>query len=269
MPGPVRKIPAALVAVGIGIAVAALPGVEVKTLQVGNLLAPYRCRAPSSSRGSPTGRSSPRSSRSRSSRRRRACSRPLPWTVCTAARAPATTPNWSPRARQHRRGHPRRAPHHRRGGPQFGERPGRGQDPALPHPARPVAAGVRAAAPAGARADPDLGPRRRPRAQRLEALRARGVPEDVAAGPGRVRGHDAHHAGHRGDRAAGGRAVRARGGDRAGRAAHVADRDPPARRARHREGRHGRQRDVPAAAEGHRGPGVRRRVRASRGSAST
>jgi len=38
-PGPVRKIPAALVAVGIGIAVAALPGVEVKTLQVGNLLA--------------------------------------------------------------------------------------------------------------------------------------------------------------------------------------------------------------------------------------
>ncbi|NEB04317.1 SulP family inorganic anion transporter [Streptomyces sp. SID13726] len=38
-PGPVRKVPAALVAVGIGIAVAALPGVEVKTLQVGNLLA--------------------------------------------------------------------------------------------------------------------------------------------------------------------------------------------------------------------------------------
>ncbi len=39
MPGPVKKVPAALVAVGIGIAVAALPGVEVKTLQVGNLLA--------------------------------------------------------------------------------------------------------------------------------------------------------------------------------------------------------------------------------------
>ncbi|MFI6033157.1 SulP family inorganic anion transporter [Streptomyces sp. NPDC051315] len=38
-PGPVRKVPAALVAVGIGIAVAALPGVEVRTLQVGNLLA--------------------------------------------------------------------------------------------------------------------------------------------------------------------------------------------------------------------------------------
>ncbi|MFC9912175.1 SulP family inorganic anion transporter [Streptomyces sp. NPDC127197] len=37
VPGPVRKIPAALVAVGIGIAVAALPGVNVKTLQVGNL----------------------------------------------------------------------------------------------------------------------------------------------------------------------------------------------------------------------------------------
>ncbi|MEV0171698.1 SulP family inorganic anion transporter [Streptomyces sp. NPDC050803] len=39
VPGPLRKIPAALVAVGIGIAVAALPGVQVKTLQVGNLLA--------------------------------------------------------------------------------------------------------------------------------------------------------------------------------------------------------------------------------------
>ncbi|MFJ8104761.1 SulP family inorganic anion transporter [Streptomyces sp. NPDC096132] len=38
-PGPVKKIPAALVAVGIGIAVAAIPGVEVRTLQVGNLLA--------------------------------------------------------------------------------------------------------------------------------------------------------------------------------------------------------------------------------------
>ncbi|MGW6910542.1 SulP family inorganic anion transporter [Streptomyces sp. NPDC054940] len=39
MPGAVKRIPAALVAVGIGIAVAALPGVDVKTLQVGNLLA--------------------------------------------------------------------------------------------------------------------------------------------------------------------------------------------------------------------------------------
>ncbi|HSX97575.1 MAG TPA: SulP family inorganic anion transporter, partial [Streptomyces sp.] len=38
-PVPIRKVPAALVAVGIGIAVASLPGVEVKTLQVGNLLA--------------------------------------------------------------------------------------------------------------------------------------------------------------------------------------------------------------------------------------
>lgn len=38
-PGPVKKVPAALVAVGIGIAVAALPGVDVRTLQVGNLLA--------------------------------------------------------------------------------------------------------------------------------------------------------------------------------------------------------------------------------------
>ncbi|MFH0518342.1 SulP family inorganic anion transporter [Streptomyces sp. M41] len=39
VPGPAKKVPAALVAVGIGIAVAALPGVDVKTLQVGNLLA--------------------------------------------------------------------------------------------------------------------------------------------------------------------------------------------------------------------------------------
>lgn len=39
VPGPIKKVPAALVAVGIGIAVAAMPGVEVKTLQVGNLLA--------------------------------------------------------------------------------------------------------------------------------------------------------------------------------------------------------------------------------------
>ncbi|MFF6977371.1 SulP family inorganic anion transporter [Streptomyces sp. NPDC008343] len=39
VPGPAKKVPAALVAVGIGIAVAALPGVDVKTLQVGNLVA--------------------------------------------------------------------------------------------------------------------------------------------------------------------------------------------------------------------------------------
>ncbi|WP_408056198.1 SulP family inorganic anion transporter [Streptomyces ureilyticus] len=39
MPGPVKKVPAALVAVGIGIGVASMPGVDVKTLQVGNLLA--------------------------------------------------------------------------------------------------------------------------------------------------------------------------------------------------------------------------------------
>ncbi|MFJ1967549.1 SulP family inorganic anion transporter [Streptomyces sp. NPDC087903] len=39
VPGPVKKVPAALVAVGIGIAVAALPGVDIRTLQVGNLLA--------------------------------------------------------------------------------------------------------------------------------------------------------------------------------------------------------------------------------------
>ncbi|CCK30213.1 transmembrane sulfate transporter [Streptomyces davaonensis JCM 4913] len=39
VPGPLGKLPAALVAVGIGCAVAALPGVEVKTLQVGNLTA--------------------------------------------------------------------------------------------------------------------------------------------------------------------------------------------------------------------------------------
>ncbi|MBX9365269.1 SulP family inorganic anion transporter [Streptomyces sp. WAC04114] len=38
VPGPAGKIPAALVAVGIGMVVAALPGVDVKTLQVGNLL---------------------------------------------------------------------------------------------------------------------------------------------------------------------------------------------------------------------------------------
>ncbi|QOV38484.1 SulP family inorganic anion transporter [Streptomyces ferrugineus] len=42
VPGPAKRIPAALVAVGIGIAVAALPGVDVKTLQVGNLLESVR-----------------------------------------------------------------------------------------------------------------------------------------------------------------------------------------------------------------------------------
>ncbi|MFE6172011.1 SulP family inorganic anion transporter [Streptomyces sp. NPDC056464] len=42
MPGPAKRIPAALVAVGVGVAVAALPGVDVKTLQVGNLLASVR-----------------------------------------------------------------------------------------------------------------------------------------------------------------------------------------------------------------------------------
>ncbi|TXS40158.1 SulP family inorganic anion transporter [Streptomyces sp. uw30] len=42
VPGPAKRIPAALVAVGVGVAVAALPGVDVKTLQVGNLLASVR-----------------------------------------------------------------------------------------------------------------------------------------------------------------------------------------------------------------------------------
>ncbi|MFG1669961.1 SulP family inorganic anion transporter [Streptomyces sp. Y7] len=42
VPGPAKRIPAALVAVGVGIMVAALPGVDVKTLQVGNLLASVR-----------------------------------------------------------------------------------------------------------------------------------------------------------------------------------------------------------------------------------
>ncbi|CAL9581075.1 hypothetical protein SUDANB105_05028 [Streptomyces sp. enrichment culture] len=37
VPAPVRRFPAALVAVGIGIAVAALPGVDIRTLQVGDL----------------------------------------------------------------------------------------------------------------------------------------------------------------------------------------------------------------------------------------
>ncbi|MFJ5104200.1 SulP family inorganic anion transporter [Streptomyces sp. NPDC088554] len=39
VPGPLRKMPAALVAVAGGMAVASLPGVEITTLQVGNLLA--------------------------------------------------------------------------------------------------------------------------------------------------------------------------------------------------------------------------------------
>ncbi|MDT0545215.1 MULTISPECIES: SulP family inorganic anion transporter [unclassified Streptomyces] len=46
VPGPVGKMPAALVAVGIGIAVAALPGVEVKTLEVGNLFASVQVPGP-------------------------------------------------------------------------------------------------------------------------------------------------------------------------------------------------------------------------------
>ncbi|WP_223864831.1 SulP family inorganic anion transporter [Streptomyces sp. 5-10] len=46
VPGPVKKIPAALVAVGLGIVVASLPGVEVKTLQVGNLLAAIQVPGP-------------------------------------------------------------------------------------------------------------------------------------------------------------------------------------------------------------------------------
>ncbi|MFE9643943.1 SulP family inorganic anion transporter [Streptomyces sp. NPDC006365] len=46
MPGPVKKVPAALVAVGIGIGVASLPGVNVKTLQVGNLLASVQVPGP-------------------------------------------------------------------------------------------------------------------------------------------------------------------------------------------------------------------------------
>ncbi|MEU9011797.1 SulP family inorganic anion transporter [Streptomyces sp. NPDC048479] len=39
LPGPVRKVPPALVAVAGGMAVASLPGVRIATLQVGNLLA--------------------------------------------------------------------------------------------------------------------------------------------------------------------------------------------------------------------------------------
>ncbi|MGW4082305.1 SulP family inorganic anion transporter [Streptomyces sp. NPDC004822] len=46
VPGAAGKMPAALVAVGVGIAVAALPGVEVKTLQVGNLLGSVRMPGP-------------------------------------------------------------------------------------------------------------------------------------------------------------------------------------------------------------------------------
>ncbi|MFD7500905.1 SulP family inorganic anion transporter [Streptomyces sp. NPDC059850] len=46
VPGPLNKVPAALVAVAIGIGVAALPGVEVKTLQVGNLLAAIQVPGP-------------------------------------------------------------------------------------------------------------------------------------------------------------------------------------------------------------------------------
>lgn len=46
VPGPAKKVPAALVAVGVGIVVAALPGVDVKTLQVGNLLASVRVPGP-------------------------------------------------------------------------------------------------------------------------------------------------------------------------------------------------------------------------------
>lgn len=42
VPAPVNKVPAALVAVGVGMAVASLPGVEIRTLQVGNLLASVR-----------------------------------------------------------------------------------------------------------------------------------------------------------------------------------------------------------------------------------
>ncbi|MGW7690804.1 SulP family inorganic anion transporter [Streptomyces asiaticus] len=46
VPGPISRIPAALVAVAIGIVVAALPGVEVKTLQVGDLLAAVQVPGP-------------------------------------------------------------------------------------------------------------------------------------------------------------------------------------------------------------------------------
>lgn len=46
VPGPAGKIPAALVAVALGCAVAALPGVEVKTLQVGDLAAAVQLPGP-------------------------------------------------------------------------------------------------------------------------------------------------------------------------------------------------------------------------------
>ncbi|MFJ2171865.1 SulP family inorganic anion transporter [Streptomyces sp. NPDC087851] len=47
MPAPVNKMPAALVAVAGGMAVAALPGVNITTLQVGNLLASVQIPGPS------------------------------------------------------------------------------------------------------------------------------------------------------------------------------------------------------------------------------
>ncbi|MEV7421119.1 SulP family inorganic anion transporter [Streptomyces sp. NPDC091212] len=46
VPGPARKVPAALVAVAGGMAVAALPGVEITTLRVGNLLASVQVPGP-------------------------------------------------------------------------------------------------------------------------------------------------------------------------------------------------------------------------------
>ncbi|MFE2183468.1 SulP family inorganic anion transporter [Streptomyces sp. NPDC059455] len=46
VPGPVSRIPAALVAVAIGVVIAALPGVEVKTLQVGDLLSAVQVPGP-------------------------------------------------------------------------------------------------------------------------------------------------------------------------------------------------------------------------------
>ncbi|MCX4821274.1 SulP family inorganic anion transporter [Streptomyces sp. NBC_01142] len=46
MPGPVARVPAALVAVAGGMAVASLPGVQVTTLQVGNLLASVQIPGP-------------------------------------------------------------------------------------------------------------------------------------------------------------------------------------------------------------------------------
>ncbi|MGW0555963.1 SulP family inorganic anion transporter [Streptomyces sp. NPDC002926] len=46
LPGPARKVPPALVAVAGGMAVAALPGVRITTLQVGNLLASVQIPGP-------------------------------------------------------------------------------------------------------------------------------------------------------------------------------------------------------------------------------